>query len=274
MKKIIISAISITILIVMGYIFFAEKLLFSCPTIENPEGVEKPHRAETNLEAAIQGSLWKAVKFRKFNGQKRKKEVREIPKSTINCENWVVITSIFNPTKLCEQITELKEWCLVVVGDEKSDNEVWKKFAQEKKNFYYLSSQQQRELPFKMTQHLPWNNFGRKNVGYMFAISNGAKYIYDTDVDNELKNVEVLGELKEIFKSKEISLIDSANGFNHWNPHPCFSPRIEGTVNYEEISWPRGYPLNTIKYQDTQSCDGKKNNRRKGFIVDSKFGRS
>ena len=34
---------------------------------------------------------------------------------------------------------------------------------------------------------LPWNSFGRKNVGYLFAIARGAQIIFDFDDDNFLK---------------------------------------------------------------------------------------
>ena len=34
---------------------------------------------------------------------------------------------------------------------------------------------------------LPWQNFGRKNVGYLFAIAKGARVIWDFDDDNFLK---------------------------------------------------------------------------------------
>ena len=40
-------------------------------------------------------------------------------------------------------------------------------------------------LPF--VDRLPWNSFGRKNVGYLYAISQGAKVIFDFDDDNILK---------------------------------------------------------------------------------------
>jgi len=33
---------------------------------------------------------------------------------------------------------------------------------------------------------VPWNHFGRKNLGFLFAIHYGAKVIYDTDDDNEI----------------------------------------------------------------------------------------
>jgi len=34
---------------------------------------------------------------------------------------------------------------------------------------------------------LPWQSFGRKNVGYLYAIARGAKVIWDFDDDNFLK---------------------------------------------------------------------------------------
>ena len=40
-------------------------------------------------------------------------------------------------------------------------------------------------LPF--VDQLPWKTFGRKNVGYLYAISMGAKIIFDFDDDNLLK---------------------------------------------------------------------------------------
>ena len=36
-------------------------------------------------------------------------------------------------------------------------------------------------------KNLPWQSFGRKNVGYLYAIANGAEVIYDFDDDNVLK---------------------------------------------------------------------------------------
>ena len=53
----------------------------------------------------------------------------------------------------------------------------------------FISGQEQLEkiapnMPFVAS--LYWNNFGRKNVGYLYAISRGAKVIYDFDDDNEL----------------------------------------------------------------------------------------
>lgn len=34
---------------------------------------------------------------------------------------------------------------------------------------------------------LPWMSFGRKNVGYLYAVASGAEVIWDFDDDNMLK---------------------------------------------------------------------------------------
>ena len=34
---------------------------------------------------------------------------------------------------------------------------------------------------------MPWKSFGRKNIGYLYAIANGASAIWDFDDDNIMK---------------------------------------------------------------------------------------
>ncbi len=42
-------------------------------------------------------------------------------------------------------------------------------------------------LLYKIILLLQWNHFGRKNIGFLYAMHNGAEVIYDTDDDNILK---------------------------------------------------------------------------------------
>ena len=39
----------------------------------------------------------------------------------------------------------------------------------------YLTPDDQDALPYRIAKLLPWNHFGRKNIGYMYAIQHGAK---------------------------------------------------------------------------------------------------
>lgn len=43
------------------------------------------------------------------------------------------------------------------------------------------------EAALAVARHLRWNHFGRKNVGFLYAIAHGAWWVYDTDDDNELQ---------------------------------------------------------------------------------------
>ncbi len=50
-----------------------------------------------------------------------------------------------------------------------------------------MSSNDQSDLNINFVNALPWRSFGRKNVGYLYAIARGAKVIWDFDDDNILK---------------------------------------------------------------------------------------
>ena len=50
-----------------------------------------------------------------------------------------------------------------------------------------MSEQDQKDMHLPFVDNLPWYSFGRKNVGYLFAISQGAKVIFDFDDDNIIK---------------------------------------------------------------------------------------
>ena len=54
-------------------------------------------------------------------------------------------------------------------------------------NIFFLSSDDQIQFSNQFVDALPWNSFGRKNVGYLFAIAQGAEVIWDFDDDNFLK---------------------------------------------------------------------------------------
>ncbi|CAN0404592.1 unnamed protein product, partial [Hapterophycus canaliculatus] len=39
----------------------------------------------------------------------------------------------------------------------------------------YLTPEDQEELPYRIVPLLPWDHFGRKNIGYLYAVHHGAK---------------------------------------------------------------------------------------------------
>ena len=56
-----------------------------------------------------------------------------------------------------------------------------------KTRIVFLSYEDQLKMSSDFINRLRWHSFGRKNVGYLYAIARGAKVIFDFDDDNILK---------------------------------------------------------------------------------------
>ena len=68
---------------------------------------------------------------------------------------------------------------MVVVADQKTPND-WSH-----DNVHFLPLSKQKELFDDYSDQIPLNSYTRKNLGYLYAIMNGAEWIYDTDDDNK-----------------------------------------------------------------------------------------
>ncbi|ALW87125.1 hypothetical protein AUC43_19815 [Hymenobacter sedentarius] len=136
----------------------------------------------------------------------------------------IVITSIFAPTKAVKKFASFNRYKLVVVGDKKSPAH-W-----QEDNVTYLSVAAQEAAGFRISQKLPFNHYGRKMVGYLHAIREGAQIIIDTDDDNIPYDDWEFPAMEGEF---------------------AVSPTNRGFVNiYKNFTshhiWPRGYPLDLI----------------------------
>jgi hypothetical protein len=89
-------------------------------------------------------------------------------------KKFLIITTINPPTKAITEFAKLSDWKVVVIGDKKTPTNWYLD------NVKYLSDQGQLNFKFK----LPWNNYVRKMIGYLYAIQNGADVIAETDDDN------------------------------------------------------------------------------------------
>lgn len=136
---------------------------------------------------------------------------------------YVVITSISSPTKAVRDIAKMDDWKLIVIGDKKSPAK-WRY-----PNVDFLSIDNQLNSGYKLAKLLPWNHYGRKIIGYLSAIQNGADIIWDTDDDNI--------PLSNFYTPK----------FNG-NFKTLSNKRFINTYNYftNNFVWPRGLPLNWI----------------------------
>ena len=132
---------------------------------------------------------------------------------------------------------------LVVIGDHKTNHDEWRAFQDNYRDaVVYLSPAEQQSLPFSALRHVPWNHFGRKSVGFLYAIAGGCERIYDFDDDNHLRSPE---GFDKVSSWKRYELKATANDAHVFNPYPFFQP-TNGT-----FIWPRGFPLQFIRDENT-----------------------
>jgi len=160
-----------------------------------------------------------------------KKQHTKVP--GVHSDKWVVVTTINYPTDAIKKLAALPGWRVVVVADKKTPKD-WKW-----ENCDFLSVEKQKELGYYMHDLLPWNHYGRKNLGYIYAIQHGAKTVYETDDDN-LLNQDHIVYLEEYADVKSIGPNDPS--ISVVNPYAHFG---------EPTIWPRGYPLEHIMKSQT-----------------------
>ena len=122
-----------------------------------------------------------------------------------------------------------------MVGDNKTPCD-WKH-----KECDFISIEDQKKGAFKISRHLPENHYTRKNVGYLYALKNGASMIIDTDDDNypsEQKWLELLNNETHTLYLKDKESLTFKNVYTHFSkPETPF--------------WPRGFPLNKLTTEDS-----------------------
>jgi hypothetical protein len=126
---------------------------------------------------------------------------------------------------MVKKLASLPDWRLVVVADKKTPTD-W--FCE---NGVFLTPEDQCNLPYKIIKHLPFNNYSRKNIGYLYAIEHGATIIYDTDDDNMPMGDNVAHLPEHTTALQYCTGAGTVNIYEHFG-QPCI--------------WPRGYPLTAI----------------------------
>ena len=141
--------------------------------------------------------------------------------------------SIFNLEKT------VHDYKIVVIGNNESNDNAWKIFRRSKRLFY-LSLKQQNNLKYRILKFLKPNSYFRKSIGYLFAIQNGAKEIYEIDEELEFHSNNFT---KYNIKNKYISYVSRKDNLMT-NPYLHFG--------YTNI-WPRGFRINDIGRQINNS---------------------
>ena len=140
----------------------------------------------------------------------------------------LVITSIAAPNAV---LRSFAEGCLsrdiefILIGDKPSPAD----FQLAGCDFWGL--ERQRTMPFALAQLLPERHYGRKNLGYLQAIGNGAEVILESDDDNFPREAFWLDRSRE-------QQAASMQGTGWVNLYRYFS---------KAPVWPRGFPLEHLQ---------------------------
>ncbi len=168
-------------------------------------------------------------------------------------QNWAVLTTINSETEAVRKAAGLRGWCVVVVADR-----IGPKTYTERDNVVFLHENDQRfmEKTSSFVAKLPWRHFGRKNVGYLYAITQGAEIIFDFDDDNEL-----IKNPLSMMKPKHLCTPDRS--FLSFNPYSALNSSVSAP-------WPRGLPLEEYHNQKiSRACFSENNFSHKAAIYQS-----
>ncbi|KAG4183639.1 hypothetical protein ERO13_A09G122200v2 [Gossypium hirsutum] len=162
---------------------------------------------------------------------------RTSPYANFRSEQWVVVSVSNYPSDALKKMVKIKGWQVLAIGNSRTPSD-WSL-----KGAIFLSLDMQANLGFRVVDHLPYDSYVRKSVGYLFAIQHGAKKIFDADdrgevIDNDLGkhfDVELVGEGAR----QEVIL-----QYSHDNPYRTV---VNPYIHFGQRSvWPRGLPLENV----------------------------
>ncbi|EWM20265.1 Protein of unknown function DUF288 [Nannochloropsis gaditana] len=259
----------------LNQLLLSGKALFSGPSPPLNNELQAT-RAKAEIRGAHGGQVFVAIKRRSYHGHRPFSSNTSTSGFSDNlyprraeqllCNKWAVVTTIFGPTTLVRQLVGMKDWCVVVVGDKKSPST----YDIQSDTLIYLSPEEQEALPYQIIPLLKWNHFGRKNIGFLYAMHHGAEVIYDTDDDNILK-VDSRGNpfipdcsLGELALSKDVVRLGQSHVYN---PYPSFES-VHVKDGSHAFVWPRGFPVDLITDTSTWNVSrGKEEEAHEGGII-------
>lgn len=264
-KELLLSVVVALLFGIVGTLFYLDLNV----TKNYTDGAQK-ETSRSSLEHAAtgsSGSRFSGTKIRTFKGERHidRENLFKASSSDLfpsfpveQCNMWAVVTTIHEPDESIKGVGNLKNWCLVIVGDTITNHDVYKQLSREHENIYYLSAEYQKSFlsnpkentsfgPF--ANRIPFKSFARKNIGYLFAIAQGAQVIYDFDDDNVLTTFEdgirtsipfIYDEQTYSDKSITFMMSDEVDASLAFNPYLYMGP------SYKR-SWPRGFPLDDLE---------------------------
>ncbi|MCU1262603.1 MAG: hypothetical protein JWO80_5488 [Bryobacterales bacterium] len=137
----------------------------------------------------------------------------------------IVITTINQPTEAIRKIASTcQDWTFLVIGDRKTPADwAWP-------GVKFVSAAEQLQTGGEFAAECPFNHYARKNVGYLWAIGQGAELIAETDDDNIPYDSFLQGVSREV-QGRRALKTGWENVYTHFTGDKI---------------WPRGFPLELI----------------------------
>ncbi|XP_075254814.1 uncharacterized protein LOC142346189 [Convolutriloba macropyga] len=258
------SVISLSIVLLFAILYFANKTW----KLNSPRRLYLPTTKTLDLGTATSGKVFQGLKIRSFprqeikfaendNLNRRGKIFKSRPSwahQRLECRKWSVILNDFHvPDAIKNQITLPADWCIVIVGDMGGPDKY--PFNEGKQGrVIYLNARDQVQLAaegVKLSETLPWNHYGRKNVGYLYATASGAQLIWDFDSNNYLLSTPAKVFEPNLTGNSSETIVLQATPKGKQVTCSSFNPMSIMSVG-KSPSWLRGLPLDDIKAEECQ----------------------
>jgi len=197
---------------------------------------------DPGVSPATSGKPFQMAKRRVYDGPTPDFHIKAMPSKRDGfciSKCWAVVTTIFEVTTSVRKLDAARDCCTVVVADKKSLAK--DQYFANSTRIKYLTPQEQSSLGFRTLMHTPWNHFSRKNIGFLYAMRQGAESILDFDDDNELLPGFSPSMSIQNVVSGRVQMVRTAGPIN---VYPFFQPSSH--------VWPRGLPLNNVSMTNLQ----------------------
>jgi hypothetical protein len=233
-KIVFLFVLSISLLSLVFFSRFSSKPVSPKTNKKEPTAVHIPPNDTATATSGVRFQMRKTKTLKNLENSMPFSHPIDIKKKS---PLWGVVTTIFPLSAAIR--TAASKMCIVLVADLKTPKDI---APDQFPCFTFLDPAQQEQLQYNVISLLPWNHFGRKNIGYLYAIEHGAEYIFDFDDDNEIQHWNIFNEFINYHKDSNQQLVASpdqaTSASSVINPYTYFT---------KANIWPRGFPLHLVK---------------------------
>ena len=163
-------------------------------------------------------------------------------------KKYIITTTINPPTKatlkFCE-ISDLKDFTFVIVGDLKTPHHEYQKLESTFLNVIYLTPEQQEKLYPELSNIIGWNTIQRRNIGLVYCYQNDCEIVATVDDDNI--PYDSWGDNIMIGKEVEVNLYEN---------YSCPYFDSISTTEHNDL-WHRGFPIEFLQVKNNIEYKGK-----------------